>query len=112
MASPLSCLLSAMFGLIVPVTHYPSVGMAHTLVQQQTQLELTSSPELFPTARLPSTFAVANFKVKEAVADDFTEEERDAARLKGLGFLALGIGPSLWAAVKVGGVGGFGKKDK
>ena len=51
---------------------------------------------LFPSPLLASTAA------EREVQEQYTAEDREAARLKGAAFLALGIAPSLYAQSKLG----------
>ena len=90
-------LVISVTGLVLP---QPA---AQVVVQQVAPAPPTSTAVIFPQSD------AVGLAISTLVADDFTEEERDAARLKGVGVLAFGLLPSLWAAA-IGVPGAFGKK--
>jgi len=105
-ARMLTLLAGVCVGLVVPSPVATPVVAAHPMSQQvasSPQVSAAMSP--FPDADAPATTVLLSEETRE-----FTEEERDAARQKGLLVLAFGILPSLWASGL--GIPGAFDKDK
>ena len=90
----LALLAGVCVGLVIP-----SPGAVSSVAVQPMPQQAVSLPRVFadvspfPDADAPGTAVLLSEETRE-----FTEEERDAARQKGVLVLAFGILPSLWAS--------------
>ena len=68
---------------------------------QTTQVAAVQVAGVAPSGLFPSPL-LASTAAEREVQEQYTAEDREAARLKGAAFLALGIAPSLYAQSKLG----------
>jgi len=76
--------------------HTPQVVAVQVAGAASVRVAGAAQVGLFPSPLLASTAA------EREVQEQYTAEDREAARLKGAAFLALGIAPSLYAQSKLG----------
>ena len=93
----LSAVLASSSLALVPPVHTPQVVAVQVAGVASTVRVAGAAPSIiFPSPLLASTAA------EREVQEQYTAEDREAARLKGAAFLALGIAPSLYAQSKLG----------
>lgn len=92
----LSAVLASSSLALVPPVHTPQVVAVQVAGAASTVRGADAAPGLFPSPLLASTAA------EREVQEQYTAEDKEAARLKGAAFLALGIAPSLYAQSKLG----------